>query len=179
MKKDDIAIESVSDYVSKVGKFDLRYIAQWFYRGHANSEYKLQPSLFRLPLKYSKEDAERYLMTNFKAEATPHLIHTPSDENEWLAIAQHFGLPTRLLDWTTNALIALYFAVESQHDRDGDVWCAGIDSTTDCLPTSTYLSKRTELLHQKVIYFPRHISPRIGERQEVAYPIEVSETSSA
>jgi hypothetical protein len=47
----------------------------------------------------------------------------PKNDFECLAFAQHYGLATRLLDWSTNPLVALYFAVEMQGETDGAVFC--------------------------------------------------------
>jgi hypothetical protein len=99
-------------------------------------------------------------MDSFKREAISFLQHEPIDELEWLAVAQHYGLATRLLDWTQNPLIPLYFAVESHHEMDGDIWCMGFPSTNNCLSHSTNFSQRITLTKSRRLYFPRHVFAR-------------------
>ena len=157
-------ISCVSEFVENVVKFEQRHVAQWFYRGHADSSYKLVPSLFRIQDKESFstwEAAEEYLINSFKCEATPYLVNPPGNDLEWLALAQHHGLPTRLLDWTSNPLIGLYFAVEAFPDRDAELWCLGFPSTNNCLAESTYFARKVEMKKVGFIYFPKHLSPRV------------------
>lgn len=70
----------------------------------------------------SGPSAERMLEA-FKRQARPFLEFPPSNDFEWMFIAQHHRLPTRLLDWSTNALVALFFASDAAEQRKGD----GID----------------------------------------------------
>jgi hypothetical protein len=158
-----IDIDSVGDFVTRIRQFEQRHIAQWFFRGHSDNSFKLVPSLFRLSLEETFatwDELEKYMMDAFKRESTPFLEHAPADEMEWLALAQHHGLPTCLLDWTSNPLIALYFAVEFGPEIDADVWCLGFPSTNNCLPESTHFAQRLTLSRVSRIYFPRHIFAR-------------------
>ncbi|KOY86567.1 hypothetical protein AD998_10800 [bacterium 336/3] len=160
------SINSLSQYIDFIVNQEHRDISQWLFRGHSDETYELTPSLFRINIKDSFRDwndVEKYIMTQFKKQAIPYLKYSPSNELEWLAIAQHYGLPTRLLDWTTNALVALFFAVENHYnDKNANVWLYGIPSLNNCLEESTWISRRIDLdsNHEHII-FPNHIDSRI------------------
>ena len=84
-----------------------------FFRGHSSSEYKLIPSIGRL-FQEGKEDImkqyEQAIFNDFKRKYSMFTDVRPKNDKEFLFLAQHYGLPTRLLDWTYNPLVALYFS---------------------------------------------------------------------
>ncbi|WP_321922242.1 FRG domain-containing protein [Burkholderia sp. BCC1998] len=94
-------------------------------RGLSDKKYTLLPSIARHPQEHTLGDIstlERGLIEEFQRLSLRELEFIPEGEFEWLFLAQHHGLPTRLLDWSTNPLVGLYFAVESRDDRDGKLY---------------------------------------------------------
>lgn len=95
----------------------------WF-RGVADESWDLVPSIQRTP---GRIKAERYITNDFYIKAKQVMEHAPEKKNysAWMSIMQHFGLPTRLLDWSSSPLVATFFAVEqfSKHpNADACVW---------------------------------------------------------
>ena len=80
-------------------------------------------------------NCERRLLDNFRLYAAAHCQLGPTDWDV-LALAQHYRLPTRLLDWTSNPYVALFFATENDADLevDGEVWCVRRNKSNELLP---------------------------------------------
>lgn len=101
------------------------------FRGIGNDNlYKLIPSAGRFGIKDPsvQRQFEEALFKDFKRKAHLYIQQTPKNDFEWLFLAQHHGLPTRLLDWTFNPLVALYFAVENEHDADCAIYRSYLSS---------------------------------------------------
>ena len=104
-----------------------RLRARTVFRGVSDPEYSLLTSLGRIGVPelppHSKAHLEEYLLRNFLRYSRPHLAVMPSNPWEVLVVAQHHGLPTRLLDWSHSPLTAAHFAtVGGRANTDRVVW---------------------------------------------------------
>ena len=116
-------VSKVQGFIGKVLSLDKNEGYEVFYRGHSNKKkYKLEPSLFR-----RDEDGNYLYKDNEHILYRELLVSNSSDFQsdvytlDSLVRMQHYSLPTRLLDITSNPLIALYFACKSSLDVDGEV----------------------------------------------------------
>lgn len=110
-----------------------RFRSPFAFRGLARSTHDLKTSLFRLGGPF--EDKEGHLLRNFRKYASRDAA--PGDSVwSWLAVAQHHGLPTRLLDWTYSPFVALHFLTAdlATFDDDGLVWCVDYARANRMLP---------------------------------------------
>src|SRR6266581_2496145 len=96
-----------------------------WYRGCTDMSHALVPSLGRSPFELKHE---RALINVFKQNAVQFIDQRPQSQWEWLFLARHHAVPTRLLDWTESPLIGLYFAthsldnIEKNDRKDGCLW---------------------------------------------------------
>src|SRR5215207_9078669 len=101
-----------------------RFRAPFAYRGQTLASEDLSSRLLRLAAgRPGVERLELHLLRNFRKYAYRQGV--ADSIWHWLALGQHRGLPTRLLDWTYSPLVALHFATDAPEDfeRDGAVWC--------------------------------------------------------
>lgn len=129
------------------------------YRGENSSGYKLRPKLGRS--KFDSEEnwleAEDSAFREFRRRSYPFLQSRPASEMEWLALAQHHGLATRLLDWTENPLVAAFFALRNWEEPGHRIIYALDTEDFNFIDEEESPFQITEV----VLHEPNHLSPRI------------------
>ena len=138
----DLKNPTVADYLAQVTT------AGWsdhtIYRGHQKQKWKVTPVLLRNPCDSDKKLQgipatlrEHRMFDEFCRHLPafrPDLVQASRGPNasasEWriMALARHYGLPTRFIDFTTNPLVALFFAVEQEPGEDAIVWLVRVES---------------------------------------------------
>jgi hypothetical protein len=139
-----------------------RYRTPFAFRGLSDIDHDLKTSLIRLGGPYVQ--LEQALLRNFKKYA--HRDTSPGDSVwNWLAVAQHHGLPTRLLDWTNSAYIAMHFATINLEKivMDGAIWCVDVRKIQQWMPAKLH----TVLREQSANFFQVDMLSRVsGTLQE-------------
>lgn len=114
-------INSVQELLEKLEEIREGQTQTIWYRGQGIAEWGLTPHYLRL----NGAQSESTLLKRFKQSAAMLIDSAPKESFDWLFLMQHYGVPTRLLDWSESPLAALYFAVENleKHgDEDGALW---------------------------------------------------------
>ncbi|MDN3553102.1 FRG domain-containing protein, partial [Halomonas almeriensis] len=114
-------IRSVQDLLVELEADNDGYNGSVWYRGQSNKEWPLLPGYLRL----DAPPSESTLIKQFKQSAAMLVQNTPAESFDWLFLMQHYGVPTRLLDWSESPLVALYFSVEegaADQDQDAALW---------------------------------------------------------
>lgn len=160
-------INSIEAFVSAVLR---EHKTATLFRGHKDAAWALLPAIYRSEFleaghHIQLHDQERLMMDDFKRMSRPYLANIPGDEWEWLALARHHQLPTRILDWTVNPLAALFFAVEEPFGQPSAVWCYGCIAPEDGALDPLVISPLD--VKEIVRYDPPHIHSRISAQSSV------------
>ncbi len=151
-------ISTLQEYLSEIDIFGGD--DNTLYRGQ-REDWELVPKIARITPRSTIADDEKNMVTSLRRQVQQYVDSPPQNDWDLLAIAQHHGMATRLLDWTRNPLAALFFAVENpaaNKSKNAVVWCFQPDSedyVDDLEASSPFTPGRTR------VFIPNTVTSRI------------------
>lgn len=112
----EVSVSSFQELLEALESNHDGYKGSIWYRGQSNKNWKLIPGYHRTTRQYT----ESTLLKRFKQNAAMLISDIPKNSFDWLFLMQHYGVATRLLDWSESPLVALYFALTSRGENDED-----------------------------------------------------------
>lgn len=152
MRTDDTVITTFDDLYNVAQAYRL---GRWVFRGQPDIDMPLIPRVGRLDV---ETHHEKWIFQQFVRDAAAYINPMPESEWELLALARHHGLPTRLMDWTENALVAAFFACYVDYQVDGVIYML---NCRDAVKSQVSPFEIETLMR----YRPRHITRRIAAQR--------------
>ncbi len=149
---------------------DLKcFRSPYVFRGVSNASYNLETALIRLGGNYA--NLERHLLRNFRKYAHRDIVEQDTLWH-WLSLAQHRGLPTRLLDWTVSPLVAAHFATANvdRYDIDGAIWAVNNVKAHEMLPEKLRIAAQEEGTNYFTVGMLAEVVGRLEDLDNMAPP---------
>ena len=153
--------KSFEDIILKLGKPENKYF--FIFRGQSISDWKLIPKVARKPYcdYFINTKRETVLLESWKRYSIQYIDKMPEDDWDWLTLAQHYNLATRLLDWSKNPLIGLFFAVFQNQDTDAALFALRQPKIVSRVESNPFNVKSLRCL------YPKGISSRVVNQRGV------------
>ena len=154
----EVLVNSTDDLIRLLNELPNHYI----YRGHADASWKLESSLERvIGNSWSSENAEKF--ESFSLDQFCPKFHlydfenvAPTSKLAWLSLMQHYGVPTRLIDFTESPYVALYFALEAYNPQSKrDLAIFALDYTSVMKHSIEYIGKRDSNFKETPLTIPK------------------------